>query len=418
MHQEQTLGEAKSMNSENIPPFADRDVPVTPVNCLNKRIQAYRSAPLLSPMLDLSSSLLEAQRQLQRPDTIWSQVTPGGVRFTRRRLTDSSQHTNRNLMDMPNEVVDHVLSFLNKRDLMHVGATCKRFYLISSNPRHWNFVNLSGKSVFDSALHRLISRRTKSLALMTSNIDYDYALLTHEFPLCQLTKLDLSWAKFRYPSMLNSILRRCQDLQCLGLQCQCLDFEALDLISKNHHLSVLNISECGTLDPYGLRKIFANCRLTEFNASWCHFSLFSANVIINEIPSTITRLAIAGTGDLSCFGDEGWSKIIDRLPSIFELDVGDNHEITAVFITKLHNSAPNLKKLTVARCFKIEPIAYCMLDKLRVLNLFGNINDTGYRFLKAQMPHLIINQSPFQTVAKSQTHNCSKFWGECIDEPY
>ena len=81
-------------------------------------------------------------------------------------------------------------------------------------------------------------------------------------------------------------------------------------------------------------------------------------MIINEIPSTISRLAIAGTGDLASFGDEGWSKIIDRLPALFELDVGDNHEITAAFITKLQNSSPNLKKLTVARCFKIEPIAY------------------------------------------------------------
>ena len=140
------------------------------LTCEFQRIQAYRSAPLLSPMLDLSSSLLEAQRQLQRPDTTWSQVTPGGIRFTRRRLTDSSQHNNRNLIDMPNEVIDHVMSFLNKRDLLHMGATCKRFYLLSSNPRHWSFMNLSGKNIYDSALHRIISRRTKSLALMTSNV--------------------------------------------------------------------------------------------------------------------------------------------------------------------------------------------------------------------------------------------------------
>uniref|UniRef100_A0AC34QRL4 F-box domain-containing protein n=1 Tax=Panagrolaimus sp. JU765 TaxID=591449 RepID=A0AC34QRL4_9BILA len=405
-------------NDENRAPFDENVCHSTPLSSFSaKRAPVFRSAALTSPLADLSQSFMEVRKRLQPTDFFWSQVTPGAIRFKRRRTDDDASRNG--LLNMPNEVVDHIMSFLNKRDLMNFGAVSQRFYQLASHQKHWLVVNMVGKNVLDSALHRIVSRKTSVLAMMSTHIEYDVALLTRDFPPCHLVKLDVTSAKFPDIEALNSLLRRCRNLEYLSLQHQIVNYETLELISRNPDLKVLNLSNCGDLSPKGLTLIFRCCSLVEFNMSWCDNYEELAPVLLNELPSTIKCLAIAGFRE---YDDKAMSSIIERLPELQELDVSDNHQITAAFITKLKVSAPNLLKLTIPRCFRIEPVAFCLLKNLEVLNIQGLLDLEGYRFLKSELPETIINQSIFQTIAKSQVSNDPdehpSFWGEDIDEPY
>lgn len=137
-----------------------------------QKLKRYRSEPIESPSIDLSDSFTEMKHFLHHDDPYGKHFTPGiGVKLKRRRLFEENvKRSNAGLLDMPNEVIDHVMSYLNKRDLLHVGATCKRMYSLSCAPVHWTSLNLTGKSIIDTALHRILFRKTKTLALMDSHV--------------------------------------------------------------------------------------------------------------------------------------------------------------------------------------------------------------------------------------------------------
>uniref|UniRef100_A0AC34GPJ8 F-box domain-containing protein n=1 Tax=Panagrolaimus sp. ES5 TaxID=591445 RepID=A0AC34GPJ8_9BILA len=365
-----------------------------------------------------NSTFTVLRKNLYRPD--YANSTPGPIRIMRKRKYAEAVTTHTTLLPhMPNEILNRVFSFCNKRDLLAIGSTCKRFYDVTSTQTHWTKINLCGKKVPETALHRMISRKSKSLCMISCVVFLDPILLNRTFVECNLTRLDLSWAKFPDIKVMKGILSRCMQLQYLGLESQSIDSEILEMVAKNRDLLVLNLSSCQVIDAESLSRVFESCnKLTDLNLSWTYPDEATSAVIINEIPSSIERFAISGMSDRIAFHDAGLIKILSRLPNLTELDIGDNNGVTSTFILEL-GKRKNFRILTACRCFGIEPIAFTTLKYVRVMNIFGTINSTGFDYMKSILPNLSLNVNPFTTIGRSQHElNQNLFWNDDISEPY
>lgn len=123
-------------------------------------------------------------------------------------------------------------------------------------------------------------------------------------------------------------------------------------------------------------------------------------------------------GERRAFNDDGLISIIQRLPHLVEMDIGDNMLATSEFIMEL-TKCDDLRELTAARCYNIEPLSYTTLKQVHVLNLFGSLSPSGIEFMKKQLPKAQINLCPLTKIGRSQKHySSSKFWGEDISECY
>uniref|UniRef100_A0A914XVV8 RNI-like protein n=2 Tax=Panagrolaimus superbus TaxID=310955 RepID=A0A914XVV8_9BILA len=257
---------------------------------------------------------------------------------------------------------------------------------------------------------------------MTSTVVLlDPLLFKRTFAECSLTRLDLSWAKLPGSDLkvLKGLLGRCTQLQYLALENQAIDAEILEIVAKNRDLLVLNLSSCQVIDSEALSLVFKSCnKLKDLNLSWTYPDEATCSVIINEIPSSIEKFAISGMNDRSAFNDAGLIKILSRLPNLSELDIGDNNVVTHIFMLELAKRK-NFRKITASRCFGIEPITFTTLKYVRVMNLFGTINNSGYDYMKSLLPNVNFNINPFATIGRSQHEQYPNlFWNEDISEPY
>jgi|UniRef100_A0AC35ERD3 hypothetical protein len=392
------------------------DVKVTPSVCFDEEKMLLDESTYLNFSSD---SITILHKNLQRPD--YAHSTPGPTRVNRKRKYGEGVSYNTCLSHMPNEILSRVFSFCNKRDLLAFGSTCKRFYDVTSTQEHWAKLNLSGKKVIESALHRIITRKTKSLCMTNAVVFLDPLLSSRKFSECSLTRLDLSWAKFPGSdlSVMKGILSRCKQLQYLGLENQMIDAEVLELVAENHDLLVLNLSTCQVIDATALSHVFKSCnKLKDLNLSWTYPDDATSAVIINEIPTTIEKFAIAGMVDRPAYNDTNMLKLLSRLPSLTELDIGDNCAVTSVFILEL-GKRKNFQKLTACRCYGIEPLSYTTMKYVRVMNLHGAITATGYDYMRSRLPNVTFNLNPFATIGRSQdSDQYNILWGEDISELY
>lgn len=369
-----------------------------------------------------SASFVEARKQLIRPENLIHQ-TPSArkayvhpnIRKRRSNLISGEVFSNLKFTSLPNEVINHIFTYLNRRDLFAAGQTCYRFFNISANSAHWKNLNMTNKNVLESAFHRLISRRTQNACLRNASVHADRALFSREFTMCCLVRLDLTCTNFAKPEMVTAILKRCTNLEYLSLESQrVLPVEVYTYIARNNKLKLLNLANCKKIPADSLEKVFTNCPLTEVSLNFSSLDSAASEVVVNHLPSTVTKLALSGF-DMPFFVDQNMIKLIVRLPHLAELDIDDNSYLSNDFMTVLSN-CPNLRKLSMSRCYGVDPYAFTLFTGLKILNIYGNLSNAGYKFIRDHMPKTIINHNHLSTIARAVDEYC--FWDTDISDRY
>ncbi|KAH7696758.1 hypothetical protein AAVH_36169 [Aphelenchoides avenae] len=351
----------------------------------------------------LSASFVESSTKLRaRPDiAIYYRTPTSGSKFSRRSsvgvppLIDYFER-----YDVPNVVLLRICRHLNKKDLISLAKTCRRFRDVCYDWRFWTFINLEKAFISEPALHCVLDRRTEVMRLSNANIQVDppasWYTFPAEIPAC-LTHLDLSSAKFTKSDGLVRLLERCHKLQALSLEAlQNVTDETCKAIAQNKTLKVLNLLMARTLTEKGLLDIMMGCKkLSELNIGWAQLDGASLSVICGFAPKTLRRLSLAGAP----LTDENVQSLCLKCTELVELDLSDNMHITEKAVKTLR-TLKKLKILSLSRCYEVEPVSYVSFDSLDVLNIYGCLTDEGLKLIRDRLHGTTINASPFVNIAR------------------
>lgn len=342
----------------------------------------------------------------KRPETSPYYRTPGPTisRFMRRRYSlEPSQPDYFGNGTIPCTVIFKICTYLNKKDLLHMMATCRRVRDIGKDSSFWQFLNLCGKHISCSSLHAILDRKVQVLRLNSATISAEMFPPWHNFPTpnpAMLTHLDLSSSKFERPEILLGILQRCHNLQALSLElCDIIDDQICKEIAKNSNLLFLNLAMANNFSAQGMVAILTSCRnLLELNIGWTELSGEVINRTCQLVPPSLKKLNLSGTRDKAEMNDENIKRICETCKHLEELDFSDDVVITEASLEYI-KTLKNLKVLTISRCYGIEPMAFLSLQNLDVFNVYGCVTAEGIDVLRSRLRPTRINVSPLSSIA-------------------
>uniref|UniRef100_A0A914C0X0 F-box domain-containing protein n=1 Tax=Acrobeloides nanus TaxID=290746 RepID=A0A914C0X0_9BILA len=374
-----------------------------------------------SPIND-ENSLIEMQNQsfesLRRQDPTLFYKTPGTVKFVRRRTSFDSDEDYFAKYRVPDHVLLLIFSHLNKKDLVSVVRTCKRFLNIAyNNKSFWSFLNLENKHISEHSLHSLLDRKIEILRLTGATLQSSDSIppfIGNFIRPSSLTHLDLSHAKFDNLDALVYFLGRCSSLECLSLEACYVNDSACIEIAKNSKLQCLNMIMASGWETRGLIAIMNQCKqLAELNLGWANLTPEMIRNFVRTAPITLQRLNLSGTRTNADMNDESVRLLCQRCPNLMELDLSDNNLITSKSIPYFR-AMPCLRKLDLARCYGIEPRDYLTLNtsRLEELNIHNCTSDEGVEFLREFLHPTLINESIFSIVARPTVGEAAtSIWG-------
>lgn len=242
----------------------------------------------------------------------------------------------KNISDIPYEVLFNVMSFLDLRSLMQCSMVCSNFRQLVADPLLYVEVNLKFYwNLVNSAFLRVITPRCKLLRkLDLSSCGYFDSIKPADFVDFirangkSLTHLRLNSSQFLNTSCLESISITCNNLKELSMKNYMnvttdRDFASLALLTQ---LEVLDLerSGIGTLDLFQILK--SNPNLRRINLAFA-----SQTVLMDEICI-----------QLSAFN-----------PQIRSVDLWKCHNLTAIGIRAL-SDCPHLEELDFGWCLREE----------------------------------------------------------------
>ena len=196
--------------------------------------------------------------------------------------------------DLPNELVLHVVSFLNLKEIIKCGQVSKRIRSICSDETMWQAVNLYNKIVPVEFLIRLIGNKCKYLSLLRSKI---CIFKLHGSPIklnqyCELKVLDLGYCKADY-QVVEELLSSCRSLENLSMKGFTFNSKIIEAFSlKNGKtMKVLDLSSCKGLVLESIQLIVRNClELRELNLEYTKLSKESISLLSNELTTKVSSL--------------------------------------------------------------------------------------------------------------------------------
>ena len=301
-----------------------------------------------------------------KDEEVHSEISKGGIENF--ETTDESDALNRNFLDLPDELILKVLSFLEPKDLITNGQVSKRVRKISFDSSLWQRVNLSEKIVKTELLEIILEKGCKSLDL--SNFIIFGSFIMHQ----------KSWLRDLYLSfceenivVLEEILESCCSLEKLEIAWWTITPKMAASISKNGKtLRELDMSDCeGNIEVF--EEILASCcSLVKLGiAGFTITPKMAASICQNE--KTLQKLNLSS----SMCDQSSYLQIIKCCQELKEVDLSgcipddDNEEISddcIQSITKL--ISPNIEmldlsilevmdnhvKILLSRCKKIKAL--------------------------------------------------------------
>ncbi|VDM46802.1 unnamed protein product [Toxocara canis] len=370
---------------------------------------------------------LEANPHLRVPsDVDLFYRTPSTFRYCLRRKSKEDTTDYFKKFAIPAEVILSVFRYLNKRDLVMVILTCRRFRDIGYNSSLWEYMDLGGRSMTESEVHSLMDRGIRILRLASTKVNEDVEvqlgstlLLPHALP-SKLTHLDLSGAIPEKPSVIAGLLQRCTRLEGVSLEQRVIDDRVCIALGRNVDLKYLNLAMCEGLSPDGIKAIMQGCgRLLELNMAWTGLDVEHVAVAMKLMPRGLRRLNLSGIPEKDALIDEDIMQLIMRCPNLVEIDLSDAPSITERALKAMLYNLRRLKDLSISRCYGIEPTALLLAKGLRKLNVFGNITHEGVRMLRDHLNCVLVNDSPFSTVAiPTCGEHVTSIWGHRTRDLY
>ena len=95
-----------------------------------------------------------------------------------------------------------------------------------------------------------------------------------------------------------------------------------------------------------------------------------------------------------------------RCTHLLELDLSDSLRLTDRTVEIIRWHLPELRHLSLSRCYSILPTSIGMLDalpSLEAVNVMGMLTEKPLEALQAMLPKMLLNKMPFSTVARPTT---------------
>ncbi|VVC27076.1 Hypothetical protein CINCED_3A000908 [Cinara cedri] len=326
------------------------------VSRVNKLTSRNSGTMNLSGYEDLGVSLLKKEnsevskrsRYLNPNSTIWPMGY--GLVTSVYKYKHKKRIVNHNQFDgLPEELMLYIFKMLDKPTLIKCAFVCKEWKRITYDESLWHSLNIPCRRMSLMTLDNILRRNVRFLSISHSNIYVDNGHL-FETLLPKLQYLDVS-AVYINVQILNSLLNQCSNLVKLSLENCRLNQACCQNIERNTKLKVLNLSSTRGLDICGLKSIISLKNLEELNVSWAQMSDDDVHFLISNMIPTIKCLNISGF--LKQIADYDLISLTRRCPQLIELDISDNLAITSDSLDCILQNQPNLKVLSMSRCYNI-----------------------------------------------------------------
>ncbi|XP_029921098.1 S-phase kinase-associated protein 2 isoform X2 [Myripristis murdjan] len=313
---------------------------------------------------------------------------------------------------LPDELLLRILFYLPLQDLLRMAVVCKRWHRLVFDESLWHSVDLEGLAHIGPALEQLLTAGVQRLRCPRSFIE---ELQFTDTSAVRVVQMDLSSCTIT-PSTLENIVCRCRMLECLSLEGLQLSDHIIHSLAKNPNMLQLNLSGCSGFSASPLGEMFRSfSRMEQLNISWCDFSSDHVKEVSSNLHSSVTHLNFSGYRQNLTLEDV--KVLVARCPNIEILDLSDSALLMADSFPVLAQ-LKNLLHLSLSRCYQIHPAALADFSEkfpaLRVLDVFGLVQESHVRSLKKGMPHMSINSRPFSTVARPTPAPCDRLvYSEC-----
>uniref|UniRef100_A0A3B3DRI8 S-phase kinase-associated protein 2 n=1 Tax=Oryzias melastigma TaxID=30732 RepID=A0A3B3DRI8_ORYME len=299
---------------------------------------------------------------------------------------------------LPDELLLRIYFYLPLQDLLRVSLVCKRWHRLVFDESLWHSVDLQGLTNTGPALQQVLRTGVRRLRCPRAFVEELH--LTGTEPL-QLVEMDLS-SSIIPVSALESIVCRCLRLERLSLEGLQLSDDIVRSLGKNVGLQQLNLSGCSGFSASVLADMLKSCcRIEQLNVSWCGFDKDHVKSVVSNVSPSVSSLNISGYRESLTLDDV--KILVDRCPEVQHLDLSDSTLLMADSFLVL-KELKNLQHLSLSRCYHIHLAALTdlgqTLPSLRLLDVFGLVQDNQLPPLKKEMPRVSINSMPFSTVAR------------------
>ena len=109
-----------------------------------------------------------------------------------------------------------------------------------------------------------------------------------------------------------------------------------------------------------------------------------------------------------------------RCSHLLELDLSDSLRLTDHTVEIIRWHLPELRRLSLSRCYSILPSTIGILDalpNLQAINVMGMLTKEPLEALQAMLPKILLNKMPFSTVARPTTgQRRTSIWEQRVRE--
>lgn len=314
-----------------------------------------------------------------------------------------------NFSSLSDELILSVFQWIPKRYLVKCALASRRFCRLAFDEMLWKRLDLGGKKLAESTIHRLLDRGVMLIRLARADIENDLCplspqtrlLLYPKSSLSKLTHLDLSLAVYFTADVVAGVLERCRHLKALSLENGKLNSRGCFGIAQNPDLELMNLAMCQGLDFDGLEAILEGCRkLREVNIGWAYMTRDMQTLLCSRLPNTVKRLNISGYRSDDALNDSDIRQLVQSCPFMTEVDISDCTQVKNAGLDTLMNELDQLETLSASRCYGIEPVSYMYCKDLKELNVFGCVTEEGMKVLENRLKGAKLNPSPFSTIAR------------------
>lgn len=304
---------------------------------------------------------------------------------------------------LSDEIILMILKWLPKKCLVRSMLVCKRWCQIARDEALWTRLDLGSKVLNEGTLGHILPRGVQILRLAQAEIAdpmfCESSEVLSDLYISKLQYLDLSMAVIS-PVGLAALLSKCKYLKKLSLEKCIVNRDCCRAISENAELEILNLTMCENIDIGCITDLMKLKCLTALNMSWCSLDNECMTALCRTLPSSITRLNIAGCR--KTITDENVKDLSKRCPDIIELDLSDCAMLTMHTVHNLLNFS-KLEHLSLSRCYSIPQSAYIRLAHmpcLLYLDVFGLMSESVLKSLQATCREPEINKYLYSSVAR------------------
>ncbi|XP_034048793.1 S-phase kinase-associated protein 2 [Thalassophryne amazonica] len=217
---------------------------------------------------------------------------------------------------LPDELLLRILFYLPLQDLLRMCTVCKRLYRLGFDEPLWHSVDLEGLTHAGPALQQVLNTGVCRLRCPHSFIEEPPFTGTEAV---KIVHMDLSGSIIPTP-VLESILCRCQLLECLSVEGLQLSDHIVHCLSRNPNMLQLNVSGCSGFSAVALGHMLASLsRMEQLNISWCDFSNDHVKSVVSHVSSGVVQLNLSGYRQNLTLEDV--KVLVLRCPNIETLDL-------------------------------------------------------------------------------------------------